>query len=124
LNNGNSVPPTPSVKLPYGSCPNCLQLIDRNLTKVSKPFPCPQCGQLVRTTRSFRFWMSAIPTTVAAYATWHSRIPLPFKFIEWPLLWFGFTCIHIWVFSILRRPLIERFDKKDDDEFQKLGLQK
>ena len=105
------------------ACPRCVKEIDRNLIKVSKEFPCPKCGQLVRTSRAFRIWMSVIPIGLATYATWRSSVPFGFKFIEWPFFWFIFTGVYIWLFSIARPPTLVAFQKKnDDEEVQRLGL--
>jgi putative transposase len=95
-----------------GTCPNCAQTIDRNRMKVSKRFACPQCGVLVRTSRWFRLLMTIVPVSLTAYVTWLSTVPLLFKFVEWPVLYFSLTCIYIWVFSILRSPTTKRSDDR------------
>jgi hypothetical protein len=83
----------------------------------------PALWGLVRTSRLFRFWMSAFAIGIATFVTWQSAVPWILRFIEWPFLWFLFTCIYLLLFSIAHPPKPEKFQKKEKHEdFQRLGL--
>jgi hypothetical protein len=102
----------------------CFNRIDRKVMEVSKDFPCPHCQRLVRTTKLFRVFMSvfafALATLVVVFSPW----PLLGKIIAWPILWYVFTMLYIWMASIARQPqlIVSQDGDKRHEPFQGLGL--
>src|SRR5271156_5443607 len=114
MNNGLSYSNTKV--LPRGSCPACLKPIDRNKMEVSKEFPCPHCQRLVRTTTLFRVCMNVVSIGLATVVSFCSGWPLFGKIIAWPVSWFIFTCLYIWIASIVRLPRLILSRKREEHE--------
>jgi hypothetical protein len=108
---------------PPSICPICLKLIARKELKVAKPFNCPNCQQLVRTSKLFRALMYiscyGIPTLIA----YSSGASLLFALILWVILAFVFAAIYIVIATAISPARLEVVDKKAED-IQSLDLMK
>jgi hypothetical protein len=71
----------------------------------------------------FRVGMNVFSIGLATAISFYSRWPLIGKIIVWPISWFIFTGIYIWMASIALLPRLILFQKeKDPGDFQRLGL--
>jgi hypothetical protein len=62
----------------------------------------------------------AFATLVVVFSHWRLLV----KIIAWPVLWFAFTALYIWMASIVRLPqlILSQNGDKHRGPFQGLGL--
>jgi hypothetical protein len=117
-----AIDPALTSATPSGACPVCLKPIARKDFRIAKEFKCPNCQQVLRTSKSLRAlmyaWCYGIPTILVYF--WGVRV------VWGVFLWIGLSFVCAMVFSALATaehlPRLELFQKKE--EFQSLNLSK
>jgi len=103
-------------------CPACAESILRKQMHIVRPFACPKCNRLLRTSSTYSGLLYGscygIPTLILAFAA----LPIVVRAVLWIILAFFFGVLYILIVDLFFGPprLVPASDR--DDHFQRLNL--
>jgi len=108
--------------IPPSICPACTGSIPRTQMQIVKPFACPHCNRLVKTSGTYSGLLYGtcygIPTLILLFVA----LPIVARVALWIVLAFSFAILYIFIADQLIGPprLVLASDR--DDDFQRLSL--
>ena len=102
-------------------CPACGDPIQRKRMKVVKPFACPNCNRLVRTSASYRRLLYGCCYGVPTLLVLLAALPPALRLGLWIILSFFFATLYIVVVDFVRPPRLVLASEQGDD-IQRLNL--